>query len=90
MVGYTVAMGTFSLRRLLVAVSLIAAGCGAMAFAWHGSGPPVIGLIAAVSCLPLMGAGIFDLFKHPILGAAVGFVVFVVFVFYAISHMHMC
>ena len=83
-------MGTFSLRRLFVAVSLIAAGCGAMAFVGHGSGPPLFMLIAAVSCLPLLGAGIFDLFKHPILGAVLGFVLFVAFVFYAMSHIHLC
>jgi len=86
--GYKPGMVTFSLRRLFVAVSLIAAGCGAMAFARGGSGPGILILIAAVSCFPLVGAGFFNLFKHPILGAALGFVLLVAYVFYVMSHMH--
>ena len=81
-------MNTFSLRRLFVAISLIAAGCGAAAFVWNGSGSPGLTVIAAVTCLPLFGAGVFDLFKRPVLGAALGFALFVVLVFYLLSHMH--
>ena len=87
-VGYIQGMNTFSLRRMFAAVSLIAAGCGAMAFVWNGSGPSGFTVIAAVSCLPLLGAGVFDLFKRPILGAVIGFVLFIAFVFYVLSHMH--
>ena len=85
-------MNTFSLRRLFVAVTLIAAGCGAAAFVWNGSGSPGLTVIAAVTCLPLLGAGVFDLFKRPVFGALLGFFIFValcvVCVFYALSHMH--
>jgi len=81
-------MGTFSLRRLFVAVSLIAAGCGAGAFVWNGSGSGELMVIAAVTCLPLVGAGVFNFFKRPILGAAIGFALFIALVFYLLSNMH--
>ena len=79
-------MGQFSLRRLFVATSLIACGCGALVYLFRSGDqvPPMS--ILQVACAfgggPLIGAGVLTPIKLPILGAFLGFVAFISYMAY--------
>jgi hypothetical protein len=73
----------FSLRRLFVDTPLIAVGFAALADfrAAVQNAPPmsVLNVIEGFVGLPLIGAGLFTPFRHPILGACLGILCFPVF-----------
>jgi hypothetical protein len=69
----------FSLRRLFVATTLIAFGCGEIAFLLATLRPPPIDtfqMVVILTCGPISGAGLLTPFKRPILGAILGFFCF--------------
>ena len=59
-----------------------------MAYAFRAYGSD--GLVAVVASFTLLGAGFFNFFKRPILGAVLGFVLIVGLLFYGLTHMHLC
>jgi hypothetical protein len=66
----------FSLRRLVVAITLVGVGCGELSFLIASR--PLLGplgattWIAIVTCPMIMGAGLLMPIKRPILGAFLG------------------
>lgn len=77
-------MPRFTIKDLLLATTLIAIGVGMLAQIFSGTSPDWIKLlgdsIAVAVCIliwlgsgALIGAGLFSLFKHPWIRAAVGF-----------------
>jgi hypothetical protein len=73
----------FSLRRLFVAMALIGVGCCEMGYIYsiRDKQPPlsIFDVLAYVSFLPIIGAGLFTPLKRPILGIFLGFLAFVAF-----------
>jgi hypothetical protein len=84
-------MRQFSLQRLFVSVTLIAAGCGAIAWfvRWAATlkslpnDAPVKSNMPALIVLGivLIGVGIGNLFKRPVQGGVLSFVLLIVFCF---------
>jgi hypothetical protein len=75
-----------SLRRLVVAMALVAVGCCELGYIYsiRDKQPPLstVDVIAAVSFLPMIGAGLLTPLKRPILGAFLGFLGFIAFFFW--------
>ena len=69
-------MAGFSLKRLFASVTLIAIGCGQMAFLDRhiplNIDDPIIG-IALWTCLPFVCAGFMTPSKNTLIGACIGF-----------------
>ena len=81
-------MKQFSLRRLFVAITLVAIGCGEVAFLRAFSGPPPLDSfqwLAVLTCGPIIGAGLFTPFKRPMLGAFLGLLGFIAFVMFVVT-----
>ena len=75
-------MARFSLKRLFGSVTLVAAGCGEIA--WVIRHAPVdvgdsVASFALFTCLPLIGAGLLTPFKKTLLGACIGFGITIIF-----------
>jgi hypothetical protein len=70
-------MWQFSLRRLFISVALVAIGLGALAAGDTTSSRPDGNamLVLWLSGGSLMMAGIFNIFRHPIIGAMLGLVI---------------
>lgn len=81
-------MPQFSLQRLFVSVTLIAAGCGALAALarWHATLSTLSEQDRVTSKMPslilvgfvLIGVGIGNLFKRPVVGGLWGFLVLMI------------
>jgi hypothetical protein len=82
-IGYDGGMKDISFERRVFSLALIAIGATAMAFAFWGTLPEpknnVVYVVLALSAFSLvvsagaaLGAGIFNLWKRPLLGAIVG------------------
>jgi hypothetical protein len=84
-------MEPFSLRRLFAAVTLIAVGCGALVYLFRTEDQaPAAGLwkvLAAFWGAPLIGAGLLTPIRRPALGAILGFLAFMGFLFYLASRL---
>lgn len=79
-------MARFSLRRLFAAVTLIAVGCGALAYLFRTADEaPAAGIwkvLAAICGGPLIGAGLLTPVRRPALGAILGFFAFLGYLIY--------
>jgi hypothetical protein len=79
----------FSLRRLFVATTLIAVCIAAFAdlrTAFQRAPPmSMLNVIEALGSFPLIGVGLFTPVKRPILGACLGFVCFVTFLWWLVA-----
>ena len=82
-------MTQFTLRRLFVAIALIAVGCSELGHIYsirNRHGPlTALEVLAIVTCLPAICAGLLTPFKRPILGAFLGLLCFVVMLIWLAS-----
>jgi hypothetical protein len=71
-------MARFTLKRLFASVTLIAIGCGQIAFlsrrARLAVDDPIV-ILAGLTSLPFICAGLLMPFKRTLIGACIGFVI---------------
>jgi hypothetical protein len=81
-------MPNFSLKRLLATVTLIAIGCGEIAYLRSPSRPPgpmnALDMLSLFSCVSILSAGILTPFKQTLLGAWIGILLFAALLLYGL------
>jgi len=79
-------MSPFVIKHLSEGVTVIAVGCGAIAFGcFDREGLPSLRLLAMASALPLIVAGLFVSIGRPRLGTYVGVALFAAFTIYVLA-----